>query len=412
MYYMEFNSAKGLFNKNILNNPSNYLNLVHNNKEFKGYNEIDFSFTLSETSNLKENFIFNLVKKKNDNYISRLYNPDDLTYITFEKDSNIFIEMKSSLKRADVDEITNKLINMSQRFSNAYKNTAYANLDKIFSKNNISYFLFYDDNRIDLFNKAIGDVKIDKEVEICYSSVNASISSIVSLQNQIRSQNDKLSKLQDEFKRFKETQDLNNSIVKIRMLNVSEKSIRDIIDKFIKQESIGAFNIFQTYNNLFIESSNFLKKIIPPDDIIILNDQIIGQKEIPPNYDDLINLLENKIDENTFAKDFYVAYRNALLGKEYVETNGAKCIYPIFNEKMAEMFKNFLKFICLLDKDTFLLNSFYGAILYYAIALSENDNTYERLYYDNFKTLNIKSCVIYLIQSATYSFVPQTLKNE
>ena len=122
--------------------------------------------------------------------------------------------------------------------------------------------------------------------------------------------------------------------------------------------------------------------------------------------------MENKIDENTFAKDFYVAYRNALLGKEYVETNGAKCIYPIFNEKMTEMFKNFLKFICLLDKDTFLLNSFYGAILYYAIALSENDNTYERLYYDNFKTLNIKSCVIYLIQSTTYSFIPQTLKNE
>ena len=60
MYYLEFNSAKGLFNKNILNNPSNYLNLVHNNKEFKGYNEIDFFFTLSETTNIKENFIFNI----------------------------------------------------------------------------------------------------------------------------------------------------------------------------------------------------------------------------------------------------------------------------------------------------------------------------------------------------------------
>ena len=61
---MEFNSAKGLFNKNILNNPSNYLNLVHNNKEFKGYYEIDFFFTLSETTNVKENFIFNIIKKK------------------------------------------------------------------------------------------------------------------------------------------------------------------------------------------------------------------------------------------------------------------------------------------------------------------------------------------------------------
>ena len=132
---MEFNSAKGLFNKNILNNHPNYLNLVHNNKEIKGYNEIDFSFTLSETTNIKENFIFNTVKKKNFNYISRLFNSDDLAFIIFEGDTNIFIEMKSSLKDADVAEITNQLITMSQRFSDADKNTAYANLDKIFSKN-------------------------------------------------------------------------------------------------------------------------------------------------------------------------------------------------------------------------------------------------------------------------------------
>ena len=137
---MEFNSAKGLFNKNILNNHPNYLNLVHNNKEIKGYNEIDFSFTLSETTNIKENFIFNTVKKKNFNYISRLFNSDDLAFIIFEGDTNIFIEMKSSLKDADVAEITNKLITMSQSFSDADKNTAYANLDKIFSKK--LYFSF------------------------------------------------------------------------------------------------------------------------------------------------------------------------------------------------------------------------------------------------------------------------------
>ena len=100
--------------------------------------------------------------------------------------------------------------------------------------------------------------------------------------------------------------------------------------------------------------------------------------------------MENKIDENTFAKDYYVVCRNVFLGKEYVETNGAKCNYSIFNKEMAEMFKNFLKFICLLDKNTFLLYSFYGAIYTMPFALSENDKTYESLYYDNLKTLNIK----------------------
>ena len=72
--------------------------------------------------------------------------------------------MKSSLKDVDIVEIRNKLKTMSQRFSDTYKNTAYANLNKIFSKNNISYFLLYDNKRIDFFNKAKGDVKLDKEI--------------------------------------------------------------------------------------------------------------------------------------------------------------------------------------------------------------------------------------------------------
>ena len=60
----------------------------------------------------------------------------------------------------------------------------------------------------------------------------------------------------------------------------------------------------------------FKKKIFSSDDIINLNDQIIGQKEISPNYLNLIILLENKIEENTFAKDYFVVYRNAILGKK------------------------------------------------------------------------------------------------
>ena len=72
--------------------------------------------------------------------------------------------MESSLKDGDIAEFRNKLKTMSQRFSDTYKNTAYANLDKIFSKNSISYFLLYDNKRIDFFNKAKGDVKLDEEI--------------------------------------------------------------------------------------------------------------------------------------------------------------------------------------------------------------------------------------------------------
>lgn len=67
---------------------------------------------------------------------------------------------------------------MAQRFYCGYKNTAYSILDKKFSKNKISYFLIYDDERSDLFKKAF-EKKIDNEMVICYNSVNDPISSIV-----------------------------------------------------------------------------------------------------------------------------------------------------------------------------------------------------------------------------------------
>ena len=404
MYYLEYSFAKELFNKNIINSPKNYLSLIHHEKEFKGYNEIDFSFSLSETAKIKENFAFNIVKKINDNYILRSFEPNKSNDIILEKDTNIFMEMKTSVKNANIDAISTKLKDMSQRFFYGYKNTAYSALDKKFSRNKMCYFLLYDDNRIELFNKIIGKVNVDKEVQICYNSIYAPLSSIVSLQNQIRVQDDKIAKLQKE-------NDFKFSVIKIRLLNGKEKYIQKTINKCIETNSLDPLKIFKVYNTLFIESSILLKNIIPPDDIIFLNDQIIGQKEIPPNYVKLIMLLENKIKEKTFAADYYMAYRNALTGRQYIETKGNKMDYPICSEEIAEILKNFLKFICLLDKDPLLLNCLYGAILYNAIAISKSDKTYIKIYLANFKNLDIKGCVIYLIQSTNPSYIPPIDEN-
>jgi len=414
MYYLEYKELKELYNKNIFNSPVNYLNLVHKEKEFNGYNEIDFSFILSEETKIKENCTFNIVKKKNNDYVSRAYSPNESNDIIFPMDTNIFMEIKSSLKNVKVGETSDKLKNISNRFFHAYKNCAYSNLNKKFASNNICYFLLYDNNRIELFNQAMEKWSVDKDVEICYNSVNAPISSIVSLQNQIREMkketketNEKLTKLQEQFENYQKKTDFNLSIMKIRSLNTQENSIKDQVKKFIKDKSVNHFKIFLIYNKYFIESSNLLKKIIPLDDIIFLNEQIIGQNEIPSNYPNLIVQLENKIKENTFAKDYYLAYKNALTGKNYALTNGKKCDYPDCSHNIAEMLKNFLKFICLLDKDPLLLNSFFGAILYYAITISESDERYVNLYYIKFKITDIKACVIYLIQATNPSYVAE-----
>ena len=426
IYYLEYKRAKELFNEHIFNKPENYLSLPYEEKEFNGYNEIDFSFTLSKSAEIKENFAFNIVKKKNENFIIRNYDSNKSNNITFEKETNIFVEMKSSIKNSNIKELLDKIKDISLRFSYAYKNTAYSNVDKIFSKNNISYFLLYDSNRIELYNKAMVNVNLEKEVEICFNSVNAPISSIVSLQNQIRVQNEKIKiqdekiKSQDENIQKLQTQiqaqlkiyDFKLSIMNIKGANVKEDSIQKIIGKFLDKKSIKIFSIFSSYNKLFLESSALLKAITPPDDLLSLNEEIIGQNEIPYNYPNLIMLLESKIKQKTFAERYYVAYRNAIAGKDYIETGGKKCDYPDCTDTIAQVLKNFLSFICLLDKDPILLNCFFGAILYQAIDICESDATYVDIYYSNFKNSKISDCIIYLIQATNPTLIPSLEKNE
>ena len=463
IFYMEYECAKNLFNNNIFNNPENFLNLVHKEivieneqeleiekdiekeaekelrrqKEFYGYNEIDMSFSLSETAKLKENFNFNIVKEKNKDFISKSYSKVGDGHIVFEKDANIFIEIKWNIKYPKIETILTRLNKISQRFSFGYRNPAYEPLDKKFSKNNNCYFLFYDSNRIELFNKISPNLTIDKDVEICYNSVNVQLPSIVSLQNQIReikkesnsqneklnkfqeqiksqselilSQNEKINQLQEQIKKEKENNDYNLSIMNIKILNANEESIMKLIKKSIENQSIGLFNAFKNYTALFIKSIKLLEKINPFEELITLNDSIIGKNEIDENYKNLIMLLEKKIKEETFAKDYYIAYRNSLVGKIYTETNGEKCDYPDCNEEIAEILKNILKFIYLLDTDSMLLNSFFAAILYYVVVIDRNDNTYSKLYLSKFKDSNLKECVIYVIQSLNSSYLTDFL---
>ena len=134
----------------------------------------------------KDNFTFNFVKKRNDELISKLYNPNESNDFIFEKYSNIYIEIKSSINNSNTEDIVNKFKNMNGRFSYECESPSYYEINEKFSKNIINIFLFYDYKRIESFNKIRPNINLDKEVEICYYSVNVPISSVVSLQNQIR----------------------------------------------------------------------------------------------------------------------------------------------------------------------------------------------------------------------------------
>ena len=443
IYYLRYEKSKYLFKKNIFNNPKNFLDLVHEeieteneietHKEFYGYNEIDLSLTLTKDAKINENFTFNIVKEKNSEYISKKFSPPEKGHITFEKNSNIFIELKSSIKNCKVEDTLAQLKKISQRFSQGYKNSAYEPLNKIFSKNKNLYFLFYDDNRIELFNKINPNLTLDKDVEICYNSVNVQLSSIVSLQNQIReikkesnsqnekinelqiqinNQNDKINQLLEKIRKDKENNDYNISIMNLKIANTKEESIQNLISASIKKKSISMFSAFRQSNINFTKSIELLEKISPFEEFITMNDNIIGKKEVDINeYKNFINKLDNKIEKKTFGKEYYIAYKKAITGKNYEESNGEKCDFPECDEKIAKVLKNILKFIYLLDRDPLLLNSFHAAILYYTITINDVDNengkrdVYSRLYLSKFECSNIKDCVIYVIQSINPTYL-------
>ena len=431
IYYMEHNSALKLFEQKIFDSPTNFKNLIYNEKEFNGYNEIDMSFFLNEKTTIKENNTFNIIKEKNNNYVYRSYDQDKPKDIIFEKDTNIFLELKTSCKNATIDDIVSKLSNMAQRFSFAYKNPAYSSLDKKFSKNSISYSVIYDSNRNSLVSQMFKFSDLKKEVEVYYNSVNAPISSIVSLQNQIRGvkkeitklqeqttdyleqitklqqqstdYKEQITKLQEQMKEFKDKQELDMIIMNLKIFNLSREGIEKILDKCISEKSLSQLSDFEKYNQLFINASKILKKALPIKDPIFIIDRVLSETLPHSEYLDFISLLNEKINQQTFAKIYYNHYKNAITGIKYVYTDGKEFDYPKYSKEISEILKNILAFIYLLDKDPLLLNCFFASVLYYAFDVAKTDKRYSN-FYEKLKPSEIDKSVGFFINSLNSDF--------
>ena len=417
IYYMEHNSALKLFEQKIFDSPTNFKNLIYNEKEFNGYNEIDMSFFLNEKTTIKENNTFNIIKEKNNNYVYRSYDQDKPKDIIFEKDTNIFLELKTSCKNATIDDIVSKLSNMAQRFSFAYKNPAYSSLDKKFSKNSISYSVIYDSNRNNLVSQMFKFSDLKKEVEVYYNSVNAPISSIVSLQNQIRGvkkeitklqeqttdYQEQITKLQEQMKEFKDKQELDMIIMNLKIFNLSKEEIEKILGKCISEKSLSPLSDFEKYNQLFINASKILKKTLPFKDPIFIIDRVLSETLPHSEYLDFISLLNEKINQQTFAKIYYNHYKNAITGIKYVITDGKEFDYPKYSKEISDILKNILAFIYLLDKDPLLLNCFFASVLYYAFDVAKTDKRYSN-FYAKLKPSEIDKSVGFFINSLNSDF--------
>ena len=324
-----------------------------------------------------------------------------------------------------------KLSNMAQRFSFAYKNPAYSSLDKKFSKNSISYSVIYDSNRNNLVSQMFKFSDLKKEVEVYYNSVNAPISSIVSLQNQIRGvkkeitklqeqttdyqeqitklqeqttdYKEQITKLQEQMKEFRDKQELDMNIMNLKIFNLSREGIEKILGKCISEKSLSPLSDFEKYNQLFINASKILKKTLPFKDPIFIIDRVLSETLPHSEYLDFISLLNEKINQQTFAKIYYNHYKNAITGIKYVITDGKEFDYPKYSKEISDILKNILAFIYLLDKDPLLLNCFFASVLYYAFDVAKTDKRYSN-FYEKLKPSEIDKSVGFFINSLNSDF--------
>ena len=138
MYYINYEDSLKLFKSSIFNNPSNFPDLPKNSSiEYQGYNEIDYSFILSDDIEINQNFIFN--KAVENNVIQANFEPRNSPKIKFPKDTNIFVEIKVNIKEI-LDEKDDNIIKKSDRFAKTYENVDYTGIKNEYLGNNRLYY--------------------------------------------------------------------------------------------------------------------------------------------------------------------------------------------------------------------------------------------------------------------------------
>ena len=429
MYFLYEEKCSELFKKSVLNRPENYLSLKYS-LTFGSYGvkEIDYSFILSNDIKVKENLIFNKVYE--DKEITRFFNSNsNQNILELKKDTNIFVEIKSRLESI---EAVRKMIDTSDLFDQAYKNLAFNDIEKKFSRQKVEYYLLYNTNRDEAFG-ILGELKNEaqqdkiQKTKVVYNSGYVQISSIVSLQNQIRSLNFKMDKMKsenenqkeemqkfeeennkikdemkemkktfeeetikikDEVKEMKKEMSISQKIFEFKIKNHIElKEIQDILKNIgsVLTKDLLKFTTMHTkYSFLCLE----LLKIEMDNNILNTADKVIGKllesEDEKKEFFNFLSLLDKKISEKKFVAPYYEAFKSTLTGPiwnyKYTPKNFQKL--DVFSKsKFKDIIIKILRFIVVLEHEPEIENNFFEAMLYYVYKISETDISCYNLFY-------------------------------
>ena len=428
MYYIYHDKCKELFKKLIFNRPENNLDSQYTiDLSSHGYNEIDYSFILQDNIKISQNLIFNKVFENNETI--HFFNSNSQDNIELNKDTNIFVEIKTHIKSK---EIIPNLIKNSDLFSEAYKNPAFGGIENKFGKDKKEYYLLYNNQRSDAISE-IGKLNLEKDklkdTKVIYNSGYVQISSIVSLQNQIRSMNMKIEKIikdkenekikiieEEEIKKKnmiemfnQEKQEINKKM--LELFNQEKEKMKkefkeDVYKKYIEPKILEFRDSFKVdsetikskleeedesklaknlmnFGIMQIKYSGLCDKVLLFDaDNKILNsaDKVIGKilkSEIEKKeFFELLSLLDIKISEKNFVSPYYEAFKSILTGPNWSPNYSPKNMgnLDIFSKsKFKDIIMKILGFIVVLEHDENLLNNFFEAVLYYVYSISKTD---------------------------------------
>ena len=409
MYFLYKEKCTELFKKSLFNRPENYLELKYGlNFNSNGFKEIGYSFILNDDIKVKENLVFNKVYENKE--IIHFFNPNsNQNILELKKETNIFVEIKSKLESI---EAIKKMIDTSDLFSQAYKNLAFNDIEKKFSRQKLEYYLLYNTKRDDalpLLDQMKNESQQDKiqNTKVVYNSGYVQISSISSLQNQIRLLNAKMDKMEEEMKTLFE-QEKNKMKEEMKTLKEemkNEKSISQKIFEFKYQNHIELKEIqdilknigsvltkdLLKFSSMHIRYSNLCTQLLNMEkDNNILNtaDKVIGKllksEDEKKEFFNFLSLLDKKISEKKFVSPYYEAFKSTLTGPKwnpkYTPKNFQKL--DIFSKsKFKDIIIKILRFIFVLEHDPELENNFFGAMLYFVYKISETDNSCYSLFY-------------------------------
>ena len=428
MYYIYHDKCEELFKKLIFNRPENNLDSQYTiDLSSHGYNEIDYSFILQDNIKISQNLIFNKVFENNETI--HFFNSNSQDNIELNKDTNIFVEIKTNIKSK---EIIPNLIKNSDLFSEAYKNPAFGGIENKFGKDKKEYYLLYNNQRSDAISE-IGKLNLEKDklkdTKVIYNSGYVQISSIVSLQNQIRSMNMKIEKIikdkenekikiieEEEIKKKnmiemfnQEKQEINKKM--LELFNQEKEKMKkefkeDVYKKYIEPKILEFRDSFKVdsetikskleeedesklaknlmnFGIMQIKYSGLCDKVLLFDaDNKILNsaDKVIGKilkSEIEKKeFFELLSLLDIKISEKNFVSPYYEAFKSILTGPNWSPNYSPKNMgnLDIFSKsKFKDIIMKILGFIVVLEHDENLLNNFFEAVLYYVYSISKTD---------------------------------------